>query len=127
MRHSILLALFVVAGCAAPVNLSIGQSNDAGTAAQLRAEVARSGMVRVVVTLVIAGAQPSADAIGAAQERLLAALAGTRFESVHRFQNVPQLALTARSDALEALLASPLVASVAVDALMGTMTPATSR
>jgi hypothetical protein len=90
--------------------------------------VARSGEARVIVTLRKAGVQAdTANAIGNVQDRLLDSLTGTRFGSVHRFQNVPQLALTVGSDALEALLASPLVASVAADAPMGTMKPGMSQ
>lgn len=114
-------------GAGALARPSIGQTA-APEAAQLRAEAERSGAVRVVVTLAVAGAQPpSAEAIGAAQERLLASLAGTGYSDLRRLRNVPQLALTARRDALEALLASPLVAAVAPDALAATQSPGLAR
>jgi hypothetical protein len=94
--------------------------DDAG----LRDRAAREGAVRVIVTLAIAGGQPPAeDAIRAAQERVLEALRGTRYSDVRRFRSLPQLALTAGPDALEVLLASPLVASVAPDSLARPMAP----
>jgi hypothetical protein len=84
----------------------------------LRASASRDGAVRVIVTLVVPGAQPPPEeAIRDAQERLLGALRGTRYTDVRRFRSLPQLALTAGTDALEILLASPLVASVAPDSL----------
>jgi hypothetical protein len=74
--------------------------------------------VRVIVTLAISGAQPPAeDAIRDAQERVIGALRGTRNADVRRFRSLPQLAMTAGPDALEVLLASRLVASVAADSL----------
>ena len=85
---------------------------------ELRARAARDGAVRVIVTLAIAGAQPPGeDAIRDAQERLIGALRGMRYTDLRRFRSLPQLALTAGPDALEVLLASPLVASVSPDML----------
>lgn len=90
----------------------------------LRARAARDGAVRVIVTLAIPGAQPPPeDAIRDAQERLIGALRGTRYADLRRFRSLPQLALTAGPDALEVLLASPLVAAVAADSLVQPMTP----
>jgi hypothetical protein len=90
----------------------------------LRARAARDGEVRVIVTLRTDGAAPpTAAAIRDAQERLVAALQGTRYAGVRLYQNVPQLALTAGPDALEALFASPLVAAVQADALAKPMSP----
>jgi hypothetical protein len=91
---------------------------------ELRARAARDGAVRVIVTLAIAGGQPPTDdAIRDAQERLIAALRGTRYADLRRFRSLPQLALTAGPDALEVLLASPLVASIAADSLAHPMGP----
>ena len=95
-----------------------------GDAGDLRARAARDGAVRVIVTLAIAGAQPpAADAIRQAQDRVIAALQGTRYADLRRYQSVPQLALTAGPDALEVLLASPLVAAVQSDSLAKPMSP----
>lgn len=122
-----LLALFLCSGCAVQASASIAQTG-APEAAQMRGEAQRHGSMRVVVTLAVAGANPpSVQAIAAAQERLLAALKGTRYENAIRFQNLPQMALTVQGDALEVLLTSSLVAAVAPDALMGTMAPGTPR
>lgn len=91
---------------------------------ELRARAARDGAVRVIVTLAIPGTQPPPeDVIRDAQERLIGALAGTRYADVRRFRSLPQLALTAGPDALEVLLASPLVAAVAPDSLARPMAP----
>jgi hypothetical protein len=124
-------SLSLIAACSAPLMPATSQGqlitrNDG--AAQIRAVAERDGAVRVIVTLALAGAPPyPAQAIGAAQERLVAALAGTGYDGLHRYANLPQLSLTARRDALEVLLASPLVVSVAPDALAGTMTPGMAR
>jgi len=90
----------------------------------LRERAAREGSVRVIVTLAVAAdGTSSEETIRDAQERVLAALRGTRYENVRRFSSLPQLALTAGPDALEVLLASPLVKSVAPDALARPMAP----
>ena len=90
----------------------------------LRERAAREGAVRVIVTLAIPGAQPlPEDVIRDAQERLLDALRGTRYTGLRRYQNLPQVALTAGPDALEVLLASPLVATIAPDSLAKPMGP----
>jgi hypothetical protein len=90
----------------------------------LRARAAREGSVRVVVTLAVPGAQPPApDAIRDAQERLLGALQGARYADLRRYQNLPQIALTAAPDALDILLASPLVASVVADSRAKPLAP----
>ena len=100
--------------------LACASRDDAG----LRARAARDGAVRVIVTLAIAGAQPPAEAaIRDVQERLISALQGTRYADLRRYQSVPQLALTAGPDALEVLLASPLVAAVEADSLAKPMAP----
>jgi hypothetical protein len=94
----------------------------------LRAEVERRGEVRVIVTLAISGAQPSsAQAIGAAQDRLLAVLAGSHYTGLWRFRHLPQLALTAQRDALEVLIGSPLVASVSLDSMAAPMLETSPR
>lgn len=96
-------------------------SSDEGA---LRARAARDGAVRVIVTLAVTGAQPPAEpAIRDAQERLIGALHGTRYADLRRYQSVPQLALTAGPDALDVLLASPLVAAVQPDSLAKPMSP----
>jgi len=90
----------------------------------LRARAARDGAVRVVVTLAVAGAQPPAvEAVRETQERLIGALQGTRYSDLRRYQSVPQLALTAGPDALEVLLASPLVTAVRADSLAKPTSP----
>jgi len=94
-----------------------------GDAGDLRARAARDGAVRVIATLAIAGEQPGPDAIRQAQDRVIAALQGTRYADLRRYQSVPQLALTAGPDALEVLLASPLVAAVQSDSLAKPMSP----
>ena len=134
MRGNILFALLLFAGFGAALVplFSRGQSStlDAAAmqAAELRAEAERNGAVRVVVTLAMAGTElPSAEAIRSMQQRLLAALSGTGYSGLHRYGNVPQLALTARRDALEVLLASPLVATVSPDALADTQSPGLAR
>jgi hypothetical protein len=96
-------------------------SSDVGA---LRERAAREGSVRVIVTLAVAAdGTASEEAIRDAQERVLAALRGTHYENVRRYRSLPQLALTAGPDALEVLLASPLVKSVAPDALARPMAP----
>jgi len=95
-----------------------------GETGALRERVARDGSVRVIVTLAVAGGgTASEEAIRDAQEQVLAALRGTRYENVRRYRSMPQLALSVGSDALEVLLASPLVRSVAPDALARPMGP----
>lgn len=92
--------------------------------ADLRALAERDGAVRVIATLALpAIPPPSPEAIRDAQERLIAALRGTRYSGLRRYSGVPQVALAAGPDALEVLLASPLVASVAADARARPMTP----
>jgi hypothetical protein len=92
----------------------------------LRALVARDGAVRVIVTLAIAGAErPGEDAIRDAQQRLIGVLQGTHYADLRRYQSVPQVALTAGPDALEVLLASPLVAAVQPDSRAKPMSPET--
>ena len=106
---------FVAAAAAVVAAPLACASSDGGT---LRERAAREGAVRVIVTLAVAAdGTASEEAIRDAQERLLAALRGTRYEIVRRYSSVPQLTLTAGPDALEVLLASPLVKSVAPDAL----------
>jgi hypothetical protein len=84
----------------------------------LRERAAREGSVRVIVTLAVAAdGTASEETIRDAQERVLAALRGTRYENVRRYRSLPQLALAVGPDALEVLLASPLVKAVAPDAL----------
>jgi hypothetical protein len=105
---------FVLAAGAFFTALPARASQDPG----LRERAARDGTVRVIVTLAIPPLQPPAeDAIRDAQDRVIGALRGTRYADVRRFRSLPQLALTAGPDALEVLLASPLVASVAPDSL----------
>ena len=110
----------VAAGALATAPLACASRDDG----QLRAHAARDGAVRVIVTLAIPGAQPPPeDAIRDAQDRLIGALRGTRYSDLRRFRSLPQLALTAGPDALEVLLASPLVAAVAPDSLAKPMAP----
>jgi len=105
-------------GFAAYLLMALGCAHGGTVDEGLRARAEREGAVRVIVTLAVPGAQPpTAEAIGDAQERLLGALRGTRYENLRRFRSLPQLALTAAPDALEVLLASPLVAKVAPDTL----------
>jgi hypothetical protein len=111
---------FVVAAGALLTTLACASRDDG----RLRARAARDGTVRVIVTLAIPGAQPlPEDAIRDAQEHLIGALRGTRYSDLRRFRSLPQLALTAGPDALEVLLASPLVAAVAADSLAQPMAP----
>jgi len=106
---------FVLAAVALSTALPTCASGDSGA---LRMRAAHDGAVRVIVTLAVAGAQPlPEDAVRDAQDRLIGALSGTSYADVRRFRSLPQLALTAGPDALEVLLASPLVASVAPDSL----------
>jgi len=111
---------FVVAAGALLTPLACASQDDG----QLRARAARDGAVRVIVRLAVPGAQPPPeDAILDAQERLIGALRGTRYADLRRFRSLPQLALTAGPDALEVLLASPLVAAIAADSLAHPMAP----
>jgi len=103
---------------AAPLACASGETD------ALRERAAHDGSVRVIVTLAVpADATATEETIRDAQERLLATLRGTRYENVRRYRSLPQLALSAGPDALEALLASPLVKSVAPDALARPMGP----
>lgn len=96
-------------------------SSDSG---QLRADAARDGGVRVIVTLRTDGtAPPTAQAIRDAQERLIDALQGTHYADLRLYQRVPQLSITVGPKALDVLLASPLVAAVEADALARPMSP----
>jgi hypothetical protein len=90
---------------------------------QLRARAASDGGVRVIVTLAMPAGTASEDAIRDAQDRLVEALRGTRYTELRRYRSLPQLALSAGPDALEILLASPLVAAVAPDSLARPMAP----
>jgi hypothetical protein len=102
----------------APASCASSENGD------LRARAARDGVVRVIVTLRTDGAvPPTAVAIRDSQERLVTALQGTRYADLRLYQGVPQLALTATPDALEVLLASPIVAAVQADALAKPMSP----
>jgi len=112
--------LFIAAGALVMAPLACA-SPDHG---ELRARAARDGAVRVIVTLAVAGAErPGEDAIREAQQRLIDSLQGTRYVDMRRYQSVPQVALTAGPDALEVLLASPLVAAVQPDSLAKPMSP----
>src|SRR5690348_2708791 len=98
--------LFILAGALAMASPSCASSDNG----DLRARAARDGVARVIVTLRIDGAAPpTAEAIRDAQERLTAALQGTRYADLRLYHSVPQVALTAGPDALEVLFASPLV------------------
>lgn len=92
-------------GCAALLGIS-GSCGAAGPAkpddaVALRA-AARDGPVAVLISLPAAAGDE--EAIRAAQERLLSALAGSRVEAVKRFRFTPALALTVDAKGLEKLL-----------------------
>ena len=85
-------------------------------------EAARqSGSVRVIVQLV----QPAGVSVAAAQDAVLAELAGTGYRVLQRYANSPALALEAGEDALLVLDRSPNVRSVAADFEMQHRAPGT--
>ena len=76
------------------------------------AEAARTrGPVRVIVQLV----QPPGTSVAAAQDAVLAELAGSDHRLLHRYLNSAALALEVGEDALRVLGRSPHVRSVAGD------------
>ena len=77
----------------------------------VRTQIAR-GPVRVLVDLEV----PRESAIAAAQQAVVARLAGTRFRLGRQYATVPMLALEIETDALEALERMPhLVRRVRAD------------
>ena len=74
-------------------------------------EIRDKGHVRVLVKI----ARDETESIADAQTAVLAILAGTDYELLHRYANSAFLALEIGPAALEALARSPKVESVAVD------------
>jgi hypothetical protein len=79
--------------------------------ASLYDAVKRDGPIRVIVRI----APPARTFPSAAQDKVLAELAGSRHRVIHRYANSPVLALEVGEDALRALDRSPHVQSVAAD------------
>jgi hypothetical protein len=87
-----------------------------GTASELRAEIAHTRSLRVIVTVATDGqlGEPSAAA-QLSQKQLLATLQGTEHEVVLVFPSTPLVALIVGPEALDVLLSHPSVTSVMVD------------
>ena len=82
-----------------------------GVPPDLSAKARAQGLVLVVVTLrAPEGASP--EAIAALKEAVLAEIASTRHRVVRQLAGLPQLALEASADTLQALGASPNVARI---------------
>lgn len=123
-----------LAGIASAQDMAVVQENvdkvsSAGGRAQLDRQLAATGKVRVIVTLSLnrrfrpgghlppeLAATQRAD-ISGRQSDLLQSVGGNGVEHVRRFQEVPQMALTVNAAALDKLAASPLVESIAEDAI----------
>lgn len=81
----------------------------------------RRGMNRVIVTIKgIPGGPASASRIALAQGRILSALRGSRYEVIHRYGALPQLALSVDNAGLRRLRRHPEVLSVERDGISRT-------
>ena len=89
--------------------------------AELFESLRRNGPIRVIVRV----APPARRFPSAAQDRVLAELAGSRHRVIHRYANAPMLALEVGEEALRALDRSTYVHSVAADAGMRSLSPGT--
>jgi hypothetical protein len=105
--------LCAISAVAPAVAASVQISQDKAT--ELRAELARTGSLRVIVTLSVDDRVNASAAARLSQEELLHALEGTEHQVVLVFPSTPLVALIAGADALEVLISHPLVASIMVD------------
>jgi len=80
---------------------------------ELFREASTQGHVRVIVK--IARDEAAGESVAAAQNVVLASLAGTDYQLLHRYINSAFLALEVGPDALAALARAPKVESVAAD------------
>src|SRR6266850_5698053 len=105
--HQMALALLILAAL-----VRAGDSMDQSRIPEeVFREIRDKGHVRVLVKI----ARDETESIADAQTAVLAILAGTDYELLHRYANSAFLALEIGPDALEALARSPKVESVAVD------------
>ena len=97
---------------AAPGRAQVTESK----AGELRAEIARTGSLRVIITVATnaQAVEPSA-AVTSSQQQLLRALQGTKHQVVFVFPSTPLVALIVGPDALDVLLSNSLVTSIMVD------------
>jgi hypothetical protein len=122
MPTRILVRVFFVLSCAI-VSCSAPAQIRENQARELRAEIASTGSLRVIVTLRADEQEPPSDAaIRSKQKQLLAALDGTAHQVVYLFPSTPMAALVVGPDALNVLLSSPLIVNIMTDAPRGPAT-----
>ena len=108
--------IFMFAALALRLALPASAQVTESQASALRAEMARTDALRVIVTVSTKpeDGEPSAAA-KSSQQQLLRALAGAEHRVVFVFPSTPLVALTVGPDALDVLLSHPSVTSIMVD------------